>query len=438
MAKNNKKIEKLLDSFLAHNMNVLFEGRHGVGKSAMVRACFEKNGLKWQYFSAATMDPWVDFVGVPKAVKNEQGKEVLDFVLPPLFADDSIEALFFDEINRAPKKVRNAVMELIQFKSINGRKFKNLKVVWAAINPIEDVDGAEYDVERLDPAFIDRFHAHITLPYDVDDEYFKDKFSQYGERACAWWRALPPNIKALVSPRRLEYAVEAFAAYGHAIGVLPKETKPSSFISALKKGSIIEQVRVADDSTLDSLLRAGEVRQEYQTYLMNNNSHNLEDLRGLPFLTGEELTKIVEKHDSVFKYVMSNSAKVPAFKLFINNVANLPNGTLKKKFLDFVIEGVNVEPRNNIEQEIVNLLTRMDGAPSRTNKWKAAEDLNHLLLTNEASHSEISADLLERCAYTLQTLYIRYKNITTTEANIYAALKESIDRMFIATPNEIL
>ena len=43
-----------------------------------------------------------------------------------------------DEFSRAHKKVRNAVMELIQFKSINGRKFKNLKIVWAAINPDDD------------------------------------------------------------------------------------------------------------------------------------------------------------------------------------------------------------------------------------------------------------------------------------------------------------
>ena len=51
------------------------------------------------------MDAYIDFIGAPKSVQNEDGVWVLKLVKPERFAYDNIEALFFDEFNRAPKKV---------------------------------------------------------------------------------------------------------------------------------------------------------------------------------------------------------------------------------------------------------------------------------------------------------------------------------------------
>jgi MoxR-like ATPase len=55
-------------------------------------------------------------------LKDEKGS-YLELVRPKAFRDDEVQALFFDEFNRSHKNKRNAVMELMQFKSINGRKF---------------------------------------------------------------------------------------------------------------------------------------------------------------------------------------------------------------------------------------------------------------------------------------------------------------------------
>ena len=97
-------------------------------------------------------------------------------------------------VHNSHKKVRNAVMELMQFKSINGKKFKNLRIVWAAINP-EDED--EYDVERLDPAQKDRFHISLDIPYKPDLDYFTRVYSEDTARAAiSWWNELPDEIKA--------------------------------------------------------------------------------------------------------------------------------------------------------------------------------------------------------------------------------------------------
>ncbi len=63
--------EQRLKFWLANDLNVLFSGRHGVGKSSIIKRVMGEEGLQWKYFSAATMDPWVDFIGIPRA--KEEG-----------------------------------------------------------------------------------------------------------------------------------------------------------------------------------------------------------------------------------------------------------------------------------------------------------------------------------------------------------------------------
>ena len=201
------KLKKYFDC----GMNVLLTGEHGVGKTSIVRQALEENGLilneSWLYFSGSTLDPWVDFIGIPKEVEYN-GKKCIEIIPPKAFFNEGkIEAIFIDELNRSPSKIRNAILELCQFKSINGRKFPNLKVVWAAINP--DDEENTYDVERLDPAHKDRFHANqIIVPYACDIEYFTKKYgTDIASASINWWNELPDNVKKQVSPRRLDYAL---------------------------------------------------------------------------------------------------------------------------------------------------------------------------------------------------------------------------------------
>ena len=194
--------EKLL-FWIEKNYNVLFEGKHGVGKTARVIEAFNETGLNWAYFSGATMDPFIDFVGVPVKIDTPDGSHI-ELILPKNINPNELEAIFIDEYNRSHKKVRNATLELIQFKSINGREFPKLKIIWAAINP-ESKDGEtqEYDVDKMDPAQKDRFHVHVDIPYRPDIEWF---ISRYGDTvakpAIQWWNEMTDEGKNAVSPRR--------------------------------------------------------------------------------------------------------------------------------------------------------------------------------------------------------------------------------------------
>lgn len=198
-----------LKKYAHAGVNVLLTGTHGVGKTAMVKEVFGdvfgEQFVKWRYFSASTLDPWVDFIGVPKNYTNAAGKEVIGIIPPDHFTgDEDIEALFFDEINRAEEKTLNALMELIQFRSINGRKFPNLKCVWAAENPANDEDN-KYMVEELDPAQRDRFNIQLVIPNKIPRSYFVKKYGkETTDIASEWWKKYKDDI----SPRRLEMMLD--------------------------------------------------------------------------------------------------------------------------------------------------------------------------------------------------------------------------------------
>lgn len=242
--------EAKLDKFIAAGVNVLFEGPHGVGKTAMMKAAFERAGLKAMYFSASTLDPWVDLIGAPKPIavrgtKTKKAHDILGLVRPQWVMDDDVDVIFFDELNRAPDKVLNAVMELIQFKSLNGHQLQKLKMVWGAINPSGEEDG--YMVTELDPAQRDRFQVQIKVPFDVDEDYFKTIHgSQLGKALVSWWNDLAADDKLLVSPRRLDYVGEAFTKGLGLADILPYAVNPSALEKELKAIPFLKQLVVAD------------------------------------------------------------------------------------------------------------------------------------------------------------------------------------------------
>ena len=381
-----------LDFWVKNNQNVLFIGRHGVGKTAIVKETFERHGLNWKYFSASTMDPWVDFVGVPREktedripeqfniikelgrinqslaiewvmnnwkmtqdkateiVKHtlirEEGITHLDIVRPFSFATGEVEALFFDEFNRSPKKVRNAVMELIQFKSINGHKFPKLRMVWAAINPDEEMDNTlSYDVEKFDPAQFDRFHVPVAMQYKCDAEWFRATYGQrLADSAIGWWDELNDEEKAKVSPRRLSYALDVFKAHGDLRDILPISCNVSKLNTALNQGPITER--------LEELLTKKD-REGAKKFLENENnfasamkhipqSATLMEFF-MPLMTKEKLASLMDTNEKLGSHIISNIDSVDVFHAVCKEImtANL-NPRLVKKIRRALTEDSNL------------------------------------------------------------------------------------------------
>ena len=194
-----------LEKYAKNSFNVMLIGTHGIGKSTVVKEISSRLDLKFKYYSSSTLDPWAELVGIP--VPNRE-KNTVEFFRPSDL--ENAEFIFFDELNRAHPRVLNAVLEIVQFKTINGVPLKNLKMVWAAINP----PGGDYQVEDLDPALIDRFHVYINMKPEVNMEYFKTKMPEEIARVLrTWWDTdLSDEQRKNLTPRRLEYIGTMVAA----------------------------------------------------------------------------------------------------------------------------------------------------------------------------------------------------------------------------------
>lgn len=303
------------DFWIKNNLNVLFIGKHGVGKTARIKNAFERNKLKWKYFSASTMDPWTDFVGIPKettTIIDSKPVTHLQFIKPLEIATGEVEALFFDEFNRSPKKVRNAVLELIQFRSINGEKFPKLRMIWAAINPYDDENS--YDVEKLDMANLDRFEIHKEIEYKPDVDFFRNKFGDtIANHAISWWQELDEEQQNLVSPRRLEYALNMFINRGDLRDILPRETNVSKLLHILKDGP-----------TSDKLAQfiKNDQKEEAKAWLLNENNFasaikyitNSKTLTEwfVPLMNKEKISSLMSNNEKISKFILNNM-NIPIF-----------------------------------------------------------------------------------------------------------------------------
>lgn len=308
-----------LNFWIKNQYNVIFRGRHGCGKTTLILNAFTAAGLRYQYFSASTMDPWVDFIGVPKEKIDEKGNSYLDLVRPKHFQEDAVEAIFLDEFNRSSKKVRNAVMELIQFKSINGKKFNNLKVIWAAINP-EDDEENKYDVEALDPAQLDRFHVCVDVPYTPHVSYFRNKYGKdTADVAVTWWKELSKESQNIVSPRRLDYAIDMHSKGGNIKYVLPNSVNTNKLIVELATGSISKKLKnLFDEKKTDEAKQFLAVENNFavaHTYILKSKEYKF---FFLPLLPDEKIIGLMTKNKEIENYVFQNYTK---FDDVIKNLA---------------------------------------------------------------------------------------------------------------------
>lgn len=151
---------------LPTSTSVLLRGPHGIGKSQVVRLAArliaEREGLKDFPVIDRRLSQMSegDMIGLPST-----DGEVTRFNPPDWYkrACDKPQVLFLDELNRATHEVMQAAFQIVLDRELNGWKLHPKTRVFAAVNA-----SAEYTVNEMDPALLDRFWT-IDLKPDTKD-----------------------------------------------------------------------------------------------------------------------------------------------------------------------------------------------------------------------------------------------------------------------------
>jgi hypothetical protein len=150
------ELTAILELTPAHQ-NIMLVGKHGIGKSEIVRDFYSRQGLTVESFFLGQMSDPGDLLGLMH--KDETSGRSL--FLPPYWwpHDERPIVLFLDELNRARPEILQAVFDLALNRRLAGRDLPAGSRVVAAIN-----HGEEYQLTDLDPALVSRFNLYEFVP----------------------------------------------------------------------------------------------------------------------------------------------------------------------------------------------------------------------------------------------------------------------------------
>jgi hypothetical protein len=127
---------------------VLLEGRHGVGKSALLARAAETLGVDLIVRDLSLLEP-PDLVGIPSV-----GADGRTHYAPPAFLPSGGRGLLaFEELNRCPRYMQAPCLQLLTSRCLNDYSLPTGWLPVAAINDAQD----GYLVEELDEALLSRF-----------------------------------------------------------------------------------------------------------------------------------------------------------------------------------------------------------------------------------------------------------------------------------------
>ncbi len=135
-------------------------GRHGIGKTAIVKEAASNLGARLAYIAPAQFEEMGDLLGLPKA--DADGARTV--YLPPAWApqQEGPGILLIDDFNRADDRILRGIMQLLQDYELASWQLPRNWVILLTANP----DGGDYSVTPLDDAILTRL-MHITLVFDA-------------------------------------------------------------------------------------------------------------------------------------------------------------------------------------------------------------------------------------------------------------------------------
>lgn len=169
-----KEIEQIFE-ITPCNQPVMLEGIHGIGKSESLTDYFINKGYRMIVLFVGQMSDAGDLIGLPdrvpisvKYIDLNGETQIIDtkitqFCPPKWWPHDPTEkvVVLFDEVNRGNKEVMQCLMDMVLNRRLNGLDLPVDTRIVGAMNPVEN---GYYQVEDLDPAFLDRWNIYEFKP----------------------------------------------------------------------------------------------------------------------------------------------------------------------------------------------------------------------------------------------------------------------------------
>ena len=141
-------------------------GRHGVGKTQMVRDLCRQKGWAHAYAAPAQFEEMGDLTGMPK-IDSKGTPEIDDdetVLVPPKWVPktEGPGILLLDDVNRADERILRGIMQLLQDGTLVSWKLPPKWQIVLTANP----DGGDYAVTPMDNAMLTRM-LHVSARFDV-------------------------------------------------------------------------------------------------------------------------------------------------------------------------------------------------------------------------------------------------------------------------------
>jgi len=138
---NTKEMSEHVSASIKIGENIVIIGRRGVGKTFVAKQEIAKADMVEQYINLSVFER-VDLGGYPNIMAAGQQKKFVDFLLPQfyqvLMEGKKKVVILFDEIDKADNSLWAPLLEIMQFRSINGQKLPNLHAIIATGNLISE------------------------------------------------------------------------------------------------------------------------------------------------------------------------------------------------------------------------------------------------------------------------------------------------------------
>lgn len=126
---NTKELSDHINATIRIGGNIAIFGRRGTGKTEISKQEIAKLGYHEQYLNISVMER-PDLGGYPNVFASQQGRDFVNFLMPQFYEKmvrgDKPVVLLLDEVDKADNSLWAPLLEIVQFRSINGVPLPNL------------------------------------------------------------------------------------------------------------------------------------------------------------------------------------------------------------------------------------------------------------------------------------------------------------------------